>query len=132
MAARNQIAKAHAIEMQSGTSLERSPQGFAHDSGNAPSRLFAWPAKRVRSPAEWHCQMFTLKGTEIMLRTMCKGKIHRATVTQADLNYVGSITIDQNLLDAANIYPYEKVQVVSSLDVHLPSQDDSDTVGPIA
>jgi aspartate 1-decarboxylase len=54
-----------------------------------------------------------LKGTEIMLRTMCKGKIHRATVTQADLNYVGSITIDQDLLDAANIYPYEKVQVVN-------------------
>jgi len=44
---------------------------------------------------------------------MCKGKIHRATVTQADLNYIGSITIDQNLLDAANIYPYEKVQVVN-------------------
>ena len=54
-----------------------------------------------------------LEGTEIMLRTMCKGKIHRATVTQADLNYVGSITIDQDLLDAANIYPYEKVQVVN-------------------
>src|SRR5579885_1408502 len=48
-----------------------------------------------------------------MLRTMCKGKIHRATVTQADLNYVGSITVDQDLLDAANIYPYEKVQVVN-------------------
>ena len=48
-----------------------------------------------------------------MLRTMCKGKIHRATVTQANLNYIGSITIDQNLLDAANIYPYEKVQVVN-------------------
>jgi aspartate 1-decarboxylase len=44
---------------------------------------------------------------------MCKGKIHRATVTQANLNYIGSITIDQNLLDAANIYPYEKVQVVN-------------------
>jgi aspartate 1-decarboxylase len=44
---------------------------------------------------------------------MCKGKIHRATVTQADLNYVGSITIDQDLLDAANIYPYEQVQVVN-------------------
>jgi len=48
-----------------------------------------------------------------MLRTMCKGKIHRATVTQANLNYVGSITIDQDLLDAANIYPYERVQVVN-------------------
>jgi aspartate 1-decarboxylase len=44
---------------------------------------------------------------------MCKGKIHRATVTQANLNYVGSITIDQDLLDAADIYPYEKVQVVN-------------------
>ncbi len=48
-----------------------------------------------------------------MLRTMCKGKIHRATVTQANLNYIGSITIDQDLLDAANIYPYEMVQVVN-------------------
>jgi aspartate 1-decarboxylase len=44
---------------------------------------------------------------------MCKGKIHRATITQADLNYIGSITIDQDLLDAANIYPYEQVQVVN-------------------
>ena len=48
-----------------------------------------------------------------MQRTMCKGKIHRATVTQANLNYVGSITVDQDLLDAADIYPYEKVQVVN-------------------
>jgi aspartate 1-decarboxylase len=48
-----------------------------------------------------------------MLRTMCKGKIHRATVTQANLNYTGSITIDQDLLDAANIYPYEQVQIVN-------------------
>src|SRR5436189_916236 len=48
-----------------------------------------------------------------MQRTMCKGKIHRATVTQANMNYVGSITIDQDLLDAADIYPYEKVQVVN-------------------
>ncbi len=48
-----------------------------------------------------------------MQRTMCKGKIHRATVTQANLNYIGSITIDQDLLEAADIYPYEKVQVVN-------------------
>jgi aspartate 1-decarboxylase len=48
-----------------------------------------------------------------MLRTMCKGKIHRATVTQANLHYVGSITIDRDLLEVANIYPYEKVQVVN-------------------
>ncbi len=48
-----------------------------------------------------------------MQRTMCKGKIHRATVTEANLNYIGSITIDQDLLEAADIYPYEKVQVVN-------------------
>src|SRR3984893_7461039 len=48
-----------------------------------------------------------------MQRTMCKGKIHRATITQANLNYIGSITIDLNLLEAADIYPYEKVQVVN-------------------
>ena len=44
--------------------------------------------------------------------TMLKSKIHRATVTQADLNYVGSVTIDSNLLKEANIYEYEKVQIV--------------------
>ena len=49
-----------------------------------------------------------------MQRTMCKGKIHRATVTQANLNYIGSITIDQDLLEASDIYPYEKVQVVNA------------------
>ncbi len=47
-----------------------------------------------------------------MLRTMLKGKIHRATVTGADLNYVGSITIDRELLEAADILPHEMVQVV--------------------
>lgn len=43
---------------------------------------------------------------------MLKGKIHRATVTQAELNYVGSITVDQDLLDLSGIREYEKVQVV--------------------
>ncbi|RKQ34851.1 aspartate 1-decarboxylase [Kocuria tytonis] len=47
-----------------------------------------------------------------MLRTMFTGKIHRATVTQADLHYVGSVTVDQDLLDAANILPGELVAVV--------------------
>lgn len=44
--------------------------------------------------------------------TMLKGKIHRATVVQAELDYVGSITVDADLLDAAGIYEYEKVQIV--------------------
>lgn len=44
---------------------------------------------------------------------MLKGKIHRATVTQAELNYVGSITVDEALLGAAGIREYQKVQVVN-------------------
>jgi aspartate 1-decarboxylase len=44
---------------------------------------------------------------------MLKSKIHRATVTEADLNYVGSITIDTDLLDAADIRPHEQVHVVN-------------------
>ncbi len=49
-----------------------------------------------------------------MLLTMFKSKLHRATVTEANLNYVGSITIDKTLLDAANILPGEKVQIVNN------------------
>ncbi|AGF56976.1 MULTISPECIES: aspartate 1-decarboxylase [Clostridium] len=47
-----------------------------------------------------------------MILTMLKGKIHRATVTQAELNYVGSITIDKTLMEAAGILENEKVQIV--------------------
>lgn len=49
-----------------------------------------------------------------MFRTMMKAKIHRATVTEANLNYVGSITIDQDLLDAVDMLPSEKVQIVNN------------------
>jgi aspartate 1-decarboxylase len=48
-----------------------------------------------------------------MLVTICKSKIHRATVTEADLNYEGSITIDKKLMDAALILAHEKVQVLN-------------------
>lgn len=47
-----------------------------------------------------------------MILTMLKGKIHRATVTQAELNYVGSITIDKTLMEASSIIENEKVQIV--------------------
>lgn len=47
------------------------------------------------------------------LITMFKGKIHRATVTKADLHYEGSITVDTNLLDAAGILVYEQVDVLN-------------------
>ncbi len=46
-----------------------------------------------------------------MLRTLLRSKIHRARVTQADLNYEGSITIDSTLLEAADIVPFERVEI---------------------
>ena len=49
-----------------------------------------------------------------MFRMMMNSKLHRATVTEANLNYVGSITIDSELLDAAGMLPNEKVQVVNN------------------
>ena len=47
-----------------------------------------------------------------MLRTMLKSKIHRATVTQADLHYVGSVTVDEDLMEAADLLPGELVAIV--------------------
>ncbi|SRR5690554_1408148 len=49
-----------------------------------------------------------------MFRTMMNAKIHRATVTEADLNYVGSITIDEAILEKVGILPHEKVQIVNN------------------
>jgi aspartate 1-decarboxylase len=49
-----------------------------------------------------------------MFRTMMKSKIHRATVTEANLNYVGSITIDEDLMELVDILPNEKVQIVNN------------------
>jgi len=48
-----------------------------------------------------------------MLRTMMKGKIHRATVTDANLDYQGSVTVDEGLLEKAGIIPYEQVDVLN-------------------
>ncbi|KGX87940.1 aspartate 1-decarboxylase [Pontibacillus litoralis] len=49
-----------------------------------------------------------------MMRAMMKGKIHRARVTEANLNYVGSITIDSYILEQVDILPHEKVQIVNN------------------
>ena len=49
-----------------------------------------------------------------MLVELLKSKIHRVTVTEANLSYVGSITIDEDLIEAANILPGEKVQIVNN------------------
>ena len=49
-----------------------------------------------------------------MLIQVCRGKIHRATVTEANLNYVGSVTIDEDLMDASGIVEFERVQIVNN------------------
>lgn len=49
-----------------------------------------------------------------MFRNMMRAKIHRATVTEANLNYVGSITVDEDILDAVGIFPNEQVQIVDN------------------
>jgi len=48
-----------------------------------------------------------------LILNLLKSKIHRATVTEADLHYIGSITIDEELMEAANIFEYEKVQILN-------------------
>lgn len=53
-------------------------------------------------------------GVSQMFRTLMNAKLHRATVTEANLNYVGSVTIDQQLLDEVDILPHEKVQIVNN------------------
>jgi aspartate 1-decarboxylase len=49
-----------------------------------------------------------------MMRMLMKGKLHRAKVTEANLNYVGSITIDETLMEAIELLPHEKVQIVNN------------------
>jgi aspartate 1-decarboxylase len=57
---------------------------------------------------------FVRQGVEnAMRRMLCKSKIHRAVLTGADLHYVGSLTVDRDLLEAADLVEYEKVQVVN-------------------
>lgn len=53
-----------------------------------------------------------------MKRILLKSKIHRATVTEADLNYEGSVTVDRNLLEAANITEFEQVQIYDVTNGH--------------
>jgi aspartate 1-decarboxylase len=48
-----------------------------------------------------------------MQRELCKSKIHGATITQANLHYEGSLTLDRQLIEAADLTPYEKIQVVN-------------------
>ena len=57
-----------------------------------------------------------------MTVNMLKSKIHRATVKQAELQYVGSITIDETLMEAAGIFEYEKVQILSLIHISEPTR----------
>ncbi len=70
-----------------------------------------------------------------MFRTMLKSKLHRATVTQADLHYVGSVTIDEDLMEAADLLPGEQVSIVdidngARLETYvIPGQRGSGVIG---
>jgi aspartate 1-decarboxylase len=66
----------------------------------------------LTGPARRRAGELILVGMTGMYRTMLKSKLHRATVTQANLHYVGSITIDADLMDAADLLPGEQVAVV--------------------
>ncbi len=79
------------------------PAGSCESRNHAAHRQ---PARAPRYPRP------ELKGLATVFRTMLKSKIHRATVTQADLHYVGSITIDEDLLDAADLLAGEQVAIV--------------------
>ena len=69
----------------------------------------------MSSPAFHRSRLFKkLYFCTTMLLTILKSKIHRASVTEANLNYVGSITIDEVLMEAANLYDGERVQVVNN------------------
>ena len=87
------------------------PRRAAAETGDRARLLVAaarrhHPADRQRRPHDG------LGRRPLMLRTMMKSKIHRATVTQADLHYVGSVTVDEDLLDAADLLPGELVHIV--------------------
>jgi len=53
-----------------------------------------------------------------MLRRLLKSKIHRVTVTEADLDYEGSLTLDRNLMDVADLFPYEEVHIFNLTNGH--------------
>lgn len=58
-------------------------------------------------------QLLDLRRSRVVLKTVCRAKIHRATVTQADLNYMGSITIDRTLMKVSGIVPFEMLQITN-------------------
>src|SRR5690606_5727449 len=77
-----------------------------NDGWRRPGKALISPTVTARSP-----HRSTTPGATVF-RTMMKSKIHRATATQADLHYVGSVTVDEDLMDAADLLPHEQVDVV--------------------
>lgn len=61
-----------------------------------------------------HTQVFTNFNNKVMFIHVMKSKLHRVKITQAELNYVGSVTIDEDLMDAAGLIENEKVQIVNN------------------
>ncbi len=106
IAARAELRRTHLVDLDY---LEIT----APDLGPAPERgpcaHAGRGAGRIHPPDRQHRPR---AGSTLMLRTMMKSKIHRATVTQADLHYVGSVTVDEDLLDAADLLPGELVHIV--------------------
>ena len=100
--------------------LRRRPRGRPVRAACRPGRRTPWhrgphPDRRPRRhhpPDRQHAARPRRGRRTLMLRTMMKSKIHRATVTQADLHYVGSVTVDEDLLDAADLLPGELVHIV--------------------
>ena len=86
---------------------EGSPGGLQLLSAAGVSCCNSTARKRIEQKQAFCCK-FAAMQIELM-----KSKIHRAVVTEANLNYVGSITLDEDLMDAAQIIEYEKVQVVN-------------------
>jgi aspartate 1-decarboxylase len=75
------------------------------------ARFIYWPTKKMPLPLAYFKRLLPLRHMQIQI---LKSKIHRATVTDANLNYVGSITIDEDLMDAAHLVEYEKVAIVNN------------------
>ena len=110
------LAAAHAVSTPDARRRRRLPGAHRPDLGAGAGRRAGAAAGRRpgrRHPADrQHPDWLATELTTDVLRTMLKSKIHRATVTQADLHYVGSVTVDEDLLDAADLLPGEQVAIV--------------------
>lgn len=84
---------------------------MAGTDGKRPGSRLCGPIRSFRAPLAWRGISLEGRGAQT-LRTMLAGKIHRATITEANLNYEGSITLDPDLMEAAAILPYEQVHVL--------------------